>query len=901
MALENGHDDREGNQNTVLIDTSLETHLAMIVNDSDTVSDLKRKILLEHRQCFPGIGDIEIHSVKVKRRGIYYHLSDSMPVKSAFGATQKNWFLSVDASHIEQLDGIRHNSEDNQHQLALPWVTDSLSNDKHDNVRVDRPSNPSLIHGSTSNHHNIVPFLNQKVPSVDHFTSDDSCKKDSKNIEEDRSSKQVDAKLEELYSVDKEIKSKKRIGEVHNEDDCVKKRLKTVKCSEEDRGLADGVDMVKGMGTSVNDENSIEDKSKFKETAFDGVVIEAMNDEHTRSVLVSQKKPKRTKKTKKDKKSQTNTKESEVVPDVEMVLETNIQQETPFQPSEKEKCNELVKESDIGNEIPSSIKGVTVEDELQVKPADDLVVDEKMIDEQKNEKTDIIIDEKSEVLEKTLVDDSLVDNSKDDNLIVKEMKIPEASESHRIKEKKRSKKKDVRKSSKKDEVINHGNNDTATGTNENNLLPPSERKESLEITSMDALHVDKDGEISKNETKTSQQNAEKPKDNMDDSKKTKKKTKMKTKKSGTRNEKIADGFQSDVDKLKSNDPQISNEVLLETPKNNHSFDLPRKLELESAKSKTPQVPKGNMVNSTADIPNEGSREIDFMEYFSPTQQPDNLENGKDTKLSVKEKKPKKKPKQQDNNAIQSLPRNENNKESLVSKKVPEASTDKLGDENISNNINKTKTPKKIDNKTQPSESSFGRSFKSEKITKQQAAMGVKNMKKSAPLLNAPGTIFGSDSDEDDSTSANDNGKTVNSDSSTRTPSGNSSSSGESDSSIDSRRYAMKRKEGSGKNNMNSQLKSMSMADILRSSSRFKKAKVSASQQVVDTESELVDFVPESQPRSFSFPKHHLSIQSKPVNLSGPNQVRPVEQLLQRFNTIQIISRILIRPSRNRHV
>lgn len=38
-----------------------------------------------------------------------------------------------------------------------------------------------------------------------------------------------------------------------------------------------------------------------------------------------------------------------------------------------------------------------------------------------------------------------------------------------------------------------------------------------------------------------------------------------------------------------------------------------------------------------------------------------------------------------------------------------------------------------------------------------------------------------------------------------------------------------------------------MADLLRSSSRFKKAKVTASQQARDTESQSVEFVPDSQP------------------------------------------------------
>ncbi|KAJ6898326.1 COP1-interacting protein 4.1 [Populus alba x Populus x berolinensis] len=87
---------------TVFIDTTLDTHLAFIVSASDTVSDLKKKILQEHKLCFPTNGDIKIHALKVKRRGIFYHLSESMFVKSAFDGTGKNWFVSVDASTIEE-------------------------------------------------------------------------------------------------------------------------------------------------------------------------------------------------------------------------------------------------------------------------------------------------------------------------------------------------------------------------------------------------------------------------------------------------------------------------------------------------------------------------------------------------------------------------------------------------------------------------------------------------------------------------------------------------------------------------------------------------------------------------------------------------------------------------------
>ncbi|XP_031269844.1 uncharacterized protein LOC116128265 [Pistacia vera] len=99
--------------NTVFIDTSLDTHLAMIVSGSDTVSDLKRRILHEYPLCFPNISGIKIHALKVKRKGHFYHLSDSMFVKSAFDGVSKSWFLSVDASIVEEQSENQHTGKSN--------------------------------------------------------------------------------------------------------------------------------------------------------------------------------------------------------------------------------------------------------------------------------------------------------------------------------------------------------------------------------------------------------------------------------------------------------------------------------------------------------------------------------------------------------------------------------------------------------------------------------------------------------------------------------------------------------------------------------------------------------------------------------------------------------------------
>ncbi|KAG4995546.1 hypothetical protein AAZX31_11G250300 [Glycine max] len=88
--------------NVVFIDTNLDTHLALVVSDLDTVSNLKKSILSEHPLCFPKIGKIQIHGIKVERKGYFYHLTDSMPVRSAFSGVKESWFLTVDVSVLRE-------------------------------------------------------------------------------------------------------------------------------------------------------------------------------------------------------------------------------------------------------------------------------------------------------------------------------------------------------------------------------------------------------------------------------------------------------------------------------------------------------------------------------------------------------------------------------------------------------------------------------------------------------------------------------------------------------------------------------------------------------------------------------------------------------------------------------
>ncbi|XLR32227.1 hypothetical protein S83_060127, partial [Arachis hypogaea] len=52
------------NKDVVFIDTNLDTHLAVLVSDHDTVSDLKERISSGHQSCFPKLGQIHIHAMK---------------------------------------------------------------------------------------------------------------------------------------------------------------------------------------------------------------------------------------------------------------------------------------------------------------------------------------------------------------------------------------------------------------------------------------------------------------------------------------------------------------------------------------------------------------------------------------------------------------------------------------------------------------------------------------------------------------------------------------------------------------------------------------------------------------------------------------------------------------------
>ncbi|CAA7405075.1 unnamed protein product [Spirodela intermedia] len=119
----------------VFVDTSLGTHVALVVSSDETVAEFKRKVCIEHAACFPSIGDVTVVSIKVRRRATYYHLSDSMLVRTAFSGIKGTWFIQMDVvptsghgngpSSVDELVRDDSNLELNAHIPAPPSVSDA--------------------------------------------------------------------------------------------------------------------------------------------------------------------------------------------------------------------------------------------------------------------------------------------------------------------------------------------------------------------------------------------------------------------------------------------------------------------------------------------------------------------------------------------------------------------------------------------------------------------------------------------------------------------------------------------------------------------------------------------------------------------------------------------------------
>ncbi|KAJ9536777.1 hypothetical protein OSB04_un000001 [Centaurea solstitialis] len=81
----------------VFIDTSLGTHIAISISPDLTAAEFKRKFESVHSNCYPGIGNIQVDGVMVKRKSYLYHLPESMPIKHVFRGCKKTWFLYTEA------------------------------------------------------------------------------------------------------------------------------------------------------------------------------------------------------------------------------------------------------------------------------------------------------------------------------------------------------------------------------------------------------------------------------------------------------------------------------------------------------------------------------------------------------------------------------------------------------------------------------------------------------------------------------------------------------------------------------------------------------------------------------------------------------------------------------------
>nr|GEW61173.1 reverse transcriptase domain-containing protein [Tanacetum cinerariifolium] len=100
------------------------------------------KLIPEHHQCFPIIGAIKIDGLKVKRRGQFYHLSDWVILKSVLATNKNDWFISVDASCLEQDIGIQHVD---QHMEEDRLFKNEISSKK----RILDVQNDSLLQDAT--------------------------------------------------------------------------------------------------------------------------------------------------------------------------------------------------------------------------------------------------------------------------------------------------------------------------------------------------------------------------------------------------------------------------------------------------------------------------------------------------------------------------------------------------------------------------------------------------------------------------------------------------------------------------------------------------------------------------------------------------------------------------------
>ncbi|XP_074573990.1 uncharacterized protein LOC141830453 [Curcuma longa] len=154
---------------SIFIDSNIDTRIGLPVSYADTVADVKRKIMIEHMLCFPDVGQVSIQAVQVKRKGAFYHLSDTMPVRCAFDGRKGPWFLHVDviskSSSEHQGDNTEHVVDDNNKQFVGDF---QLQLKPSEHLNEDRPlsKNDFYIGDNMNSHENQCKLADQTGYSV---------------------------------------------------------------------------------------------------------------------------------------------------------------------------------------------------------------------------------------------------------------------------------------------------------------------------------------------------------------------------------------------------------------------------------------------------------------------------------------------------------------------------------------------------------------------------------------------------------------------------------------------------------------------------------------------------------------------------------------------------------------
>ncbi|KAL8138199.1 hypothetical protein V2J09_004200 [Rumex salicifolius] len=290
----------------VFVDTNLDTRLAIPVSSLDTISDIKRKLLIEHSKCFKEFGQIEVHALKVKRKRELYFLSDLMPVTSVFTGILKGWFLSADISgQFCQNEAVDYNT--------------MLLTDPNTRILIAGPSSASQLQRGYKKNEGIFQADEQSgeaksenLQLVAGFKSDENLKGSSSDTD-----KRLNTLVEDIYRANcgKDINSSGLVTEVTSvnpvnksldigslEENKIKKKRKVaahvhlsngndaVEITSKDKDCAgrnpelmnlNAADskqcdhVVTGEGSA--DQNNIKDKSSFETNHFKSSLVELRN------------------------------------------------------------------------------------------------------------------------------------------------------------------------------------------------------------------------------------------------------------------------------------------------------------------------------------------------------------------------------------------------------------------------------------------------------------------------------------------------------------------------------------------------------------------------------------------------------------------------------------------------